>query len=271
MRSRLLALLKVPESPDPPPGSGDSLTTFRASIKHLYLSALLWLPRQVSALVGLVFALVFFGSIDLPFFNFGGEAFTRRLRQFQFEFGGMTFDPISLINFFELFAVVFFVFQLIFSLAMLKLSWEMRWYMVGDQSLRIREGLWSLREQTVTIANIQNMTVKQGPLQKLFGISDLEVQTAGGGPPSDLSDFKEGLAPLHIASFCGLEDAQALRNRIQERLMAFKGAGLGDDDEPEERSTPDVSSGASVTSSGLAEAATELRDEARALRRAMTL
>lgn len=271
MKRRVLNWIKVSELPDPPPGDEKSLTTFRASKKDFYLSVILWLPKQISAVTGLVFALVFFGSFDIPFINIGiGDSLVEFLGQFRQEIGGVTIDPISLIKFLELLAIATFAVQLVFSLVMLKLSWELRWYMVGDQALRIREGLWVLREQTVTIANIQNMTVKQGPLQKLLGIATLEVQTAGGGSSMSSSDPMESAGPLHIARFRGVEDAQALRHRIQKRLMAFKGAGLGDAEEPEDELQSTAQPSTAPRSLGLAEAAAELRDEARALRQMMT-
>ena len=66
-------------------------------------------------------------------------------------------------------------------LLVIKLDYELRWYLITDRSLRIREGIWSVREITLTFANVQNVSVTQGPVQRLFGVSEVVVETAGGG------------------------------------------------------------------------------------------
>ncbi len=256
MRERILALLAISERPEPPPGSGEALRTFRASRRFLHYSVLAWFPKQLAALIGLLFSLAFFGAFDQPFLRAEGwERFIERLGDVE-----VTVIPIELPSVFlyvEMFAVVAFVGQLVFTGALLKLSWELRWYMVGDRALRIREGLWFLREQTMTIANIQTMIVRQGPVQRLFGISDLEIHTAGGGAGAGSEGESESKkSGLHVGRLRGLEDAAALRDEIHARLVRHRGAGLGDADDAEP-----------VTARpGLDEVAGELLEEVRALR-----
>src|SRR4029077_20010196 len=69
----------------------------------------------------------------------------------------------------------------LFALAVLRLDFDKRWYVVTDRSLRVREGVLRVSEMTVTFANIQNISVSQGPIQRALGIADLRVDTAGGG------------------------------------------------------------------------------------------
>jgi membrane protein YdbS with pleckstrin-like domain len=189
-------------------------------------------------------------------------------------------DIFQIIEFFETLAIVVFVGQLVFTGLMLKLSWEQRWYMVGERSLRIRHGLWSVREQTMTIANIQNMTVRQGPLQRLFGFSDLEISTAGGGQSSSGEDPTEQKDSFHIGRFRGVENAAELRDKLRRRLTAVQAAGA-----PDEEARPianserdDAGPRATVSQAGaiepgtsepsdIAGAARALLAEARALRR----
>ena len=38
-----------------------------------------------------------------------------------------------------------------------------------------------MHETTISFENVQNVEVRQGPLQRYFGIADVVVQTAGGG------------------------------------------------------------------------------------------
>lgn len=300
MRATLLNLLRIREQPDPPPGADASLKTFRASRKHLRYNTLLWLPKQVAGLLGLLFSLAFFGILSFNFgpFNRGeqvlqhvGDRVGNRLGD---RIGGLLSGDWNLGTIFfavEMFAIAAYLTQLILSGLLLKLDWELRWYMVSDEFLRLREGLWSVREQTIRIANIQNMKVNQGPLQRLFGIADLEVHTAGGGNlPSDLKELEGKI--VHVGHFRGLEDARELRDRIRERLRRERGAGLGDADDETLHDEPfpeiagtisevaassepvEVTATATPQLPGamvedLVQAARDLRDETRTLRRAI--
>ena len=61
------------------------------------------------------------------------------------------------------------------------LRYDTTWYVLTDRSLRIRRGIWIIHETTISFENVQNVEVRQGPLQRYFGIADVIVQTAGGG------------------------------------------------------------------------------------------
>ncbi len=291
MRERLLHLLRIREKPDPPPGIDTDLRTFRASRRHLYYNAARWLPKQIAGFFGLLVSLAFFGLIDVGFIRFGGldmviERISERIgNNINISFFSFEWAPSHVLMLIEGTAVVTFAVQFFASLLLLKLDWELRWYMVGEEFLRLREGLWTVHEQTIRIANIQNMKVKQGPIQRLFGIADLEVHTAGGGNlPTDLDEL-EGKT-LHLGRFRGLEDARALRDRIRERLTRERGTGLGDADDESPHEAVEISSledpyepvetgdpvalplPASITEE-LVQAARDLRDETRTLRRAV--
>jgi uncharacterized membrane protein YdbT with pleckstrin-like domain len=121
--------------------------------------------------------------------------------------------------------VVGFLVQFALTYFALRLAYEMRWYIVTDRSLRIRSGVWSVEELTMTFANIQQITVKQGPLQGMLGIADVQVLSAGGsggdGPGEKGSSG-------HAGHFRGVENADAIRDLILERLRRYKDSGLGD-------------------------------------------
>lgn len=158
----------------------------------------------------------------------------------------------------EGFAIAGFLVQLVVTGGLLRLGFRQRLFIVGDDSLRLRDGLWTVREQTFTVANIQNMVVRQGPLQRLLGIGDLEISTAGGGSSSS-DDDEHG--NLHRARLRGLDDPSALRDRLRRAVEMHRGSGLGDPDEPQPSTT---------TEADLAAAARALLAEARALRVAAT-
>jgi len=111
-----------------------------------------------------------------------------------------------------------------------RLDYEMRWYIVTDRSLLIREGVWGTREITLTFANAQNVHVKQGPIQRLFGIWNIEVDTAGGGGGKQ----EEKGVQRHQAVLRGLEDPKPIRDQILALLRSHRSAGLGDPDDTQE-------------------------------------
>jgi len=118
----------------------------------------------------------------------------------------------------------------LFLLAVLRLEFEKRWYVVTDRSLRIREGVITVREMTVNFANIQNISISQGPIQRALGIADLRVETAGGGGGASRQE-QSAIENLHTARFRGINNASEVRQLIQDRLRHLKDSGLGDREE----------------------------------------
>ena len=86
-----------------------------------------------------------------------------------------------------------------------------------------------MREMTVTFANIQNVSITQGPIQRGLGLADLKVETAGGG--SAHTNQKQVGPNLHVAWFRGIDNAEEVKQLIQQRLRALKDSGLGDHEE----------------------------------------
>jgi len=82
----------------------------------------------------------------------------------------------------------------------------------------------------MSFANIQNLGVKQGPLQRLLGISDLEVKSAGGGE-SKSSEAKKKGESLHTGYFHGVDNAEEIKGLVLERLRRLRDSGLGDPEE----------------------------------------
>ncbi len=246
----LLWLFQVDERPAPPPGSPESLRVFRASPRYFGYSVLKWGLGQTFALVGLVGS-----AIGLQFLEFFEDRAAGAAAWFRF-----TEAAAPLL-------IVLFLVQFVTSFSVLRLGYEMRWYMVSDRALRIRYGIYSLREQTMTVVNIQNMAVKRGPLQRLFGIADLEIHTASGGGSDD--DDEDSLSRGLLQ---GLDNAEEVRNLLLASLRQTRDAGLGDpDDPPTASAVPATPTRAAAPAAGdrgsVLAAAQELLTEARALRR----
>lgn len=166
-----------------------------------------------------------------------------------------------LLNLIEFAGILTYLVQIPVTYAMVRLDFELRWYMVTDRSLRIRAGLVTVQESTMSFANVQQVLVTQGPVQRLLGIADVRVQSAGGGGDAHEKDAGDS---LHTGVFHGVENAGEIRDLILDRLRRFRESGLGDPDESANRtqsaSPPIPRSGATLA------AARELLAEARALR-----
>ena len=110
----------------------------------------------------------------------------------------------------------------------LHLRYDTTWYVMSSRSMRIRRGIWTIHETTITYENIQNVDVGQGPIERMFGISTLIVRTAGGGGASS-SDHGPVTPGAHVGKLEGIANPQELREQILQRAAMSRGAGLGDD------------------------------------------
>ena len=200
-------LLRIPHDPAPPPGDESATRIFHAAPNFYKYLLLLWTLKTAAVL------LIICVSLGFPVVA-GAVALVSQ--------GKPAGWLLLLIP-----ALVLAVGTIarLFALAILRLDFEKRWYVITDRSLRIREGVMSVSEMTVNFANVQNLSVSQGPIQRALGIADLQVETAGGG---GAARGKHAVRNLHTAIFRGIANAQEIRELIQERLKGLKGAGLGD-------------------------------------------
>ncbi|MCA9107927.1 MAG: PH domain-containing protein [Planctomycetales bacterium] len=126
-------------------------------------------------------------------------------------------------------AIAIEVASAIIGLLAVHLRYDTTWYVLNDRSLRVRRGIWVIHETTITFENIQNVRITQGPIQRLFGISTLVVETAGGGKMKP-----DGSADGHTGLIEGIANPDEIRSRILARTAQRKHAivsdsGLGDD------------------------------------------
>lgn len=205
-RDFVLRVCRVPHDPDPPPGSPPRV--FRASPNYYTFRLISWAIAQAFALLGIVVAISFLSVTNVP----------RPVR--------------TVFAFFEILGLITFVVQFFYSLAVLRLHYELRWYMVSDRAIRIREGILTVREKTIALANIQNIAIRQGPLQRILSIADVEVKTAGGGGEASADSHRKSLGePMHIAYFRGVDNANEIRDLVREGVRRQRDSGLGDPDE----------------------------------------
>lgn len=167
----------------------------------------------------------------------------------------------------KIFSGLIYLVQIPLTYAIRRLDYEMRWYMVTDRSLRLRHGVWKVSESTMSFANIQQVVVSQGPVQRLLGMADVKVKSAGGG--GQAGGHHSGESDMHLGLFHSVTNAQEIRDLIIERLRRFREAGLGDPDEKQVTSAPASARSDAFSPDALA-AARELAAEARALNAALT-
>ncbi|WPB75362.1 PH domain-containing protein [Archangium violaceum] len=248
LRNWVLQVARVPPEPKPPEGASDSVRVFRAASAYYRYRLVRWGLAQFGGAVGLVV-----GYVMLPFW-------WRSLRlPFLIEYALLI----------EGLACAGFLLQLLISYTILRLDYELRWYLVSDRGLRIREGVLSTREQTMTFANVQHVGIRQGPLQRLLGIADVEVWTAGGGEAKGDPGEHSHDGGLHVGYLRGVDNAAELRAGILDHLRQSRDSGLGD---PDDEQGPRPSGEATLLAPPRPlEAASELLREVRLLRQEAAL
>jgi membrane protein YdbS with pleckstrin-like domain len=227
-----LRLMKAPtEPPEPPAGSHGSVQIYRAAPAYLSYALLrFWILAGLSCLLPPFLILLGLGK---------GEPAPLVI--------GILLIPV----------VIVFLFCFYFAV---RIDYDMRYYIVTDRSLRVREGAFIVKEMTITYANVQNMRVVQGPILQLFKIWNLKVDTAGGGS----GEKGHGGGSSHEVQMAGIENAHEVRDLILGHLRRRgMSAGLGDlDDHDDDSARPTLATPA------LRDALRELRGATASLRAA---
>ncbi len=300
LRARALHVLRVPPDPHPPTGAPGSVRVFRAGRNLYKLRLLRWALAQAGAIAGIVASLIFidrlesaFGpspaarppvavaaaqnpptgatpTLETPASPPQAEATPKKAPTAK---QGRARPPrrwpgwiFPVLRFFEWVGIALFIVQIPLTYALVRLDFELRWYIVTDRSLRIRSGLTTVQESTMSFANVQQVLVTQGPLQRYLGLADVRVQSAGGG--GDHHDQKGGDS-LHTGVFHGVDNGAEIRDLVLARLRAYRETGLGDPDEiqaAQRASAAELNATATHTPRAALAAAQELLEEARALR-----
>ena len=306
LRHLALRILKVPAEPHAPIGDPASLRVFNAGKNYWRLRLAGWAIAQIFALAGLIFWTVFLISIAngvreeqaaratapqpaaqeqnsearlkeilREIAKDGGKNSNNRKNNKSWADFKKDFVNLALLLPSGIFillwllkaaAILAYLIQLPLTYAVRRLDYEMRWYMVTDRSLRLRHGVWKISESTMSFANIQQVVVSQGPLQRLLGLADVKVKSAGGGDTQQPGHHQTD--DMHSGLFHCVTNAEEIRNLILDRLRRFREAGLGDPDEKHIDAAPSHPSH-EVSPESIAAART-LAAEARALRGALT-
>jgi putative membrane protein len=65
--------------------------------------------------------------------------------------------------------------------------WATTRWSIGEGTIRLRTGVLSERETDVPLGRVQAIDTVHGPVQRLFGIRGVHVQTAGGGKAGEIT------------------------------------------------------------------------------------
>ncbi len=90
-----------------------------------------------------------------------------------------------------------------------------RWRL-GDEEIKIWRGIVFRKRITIPYMRVQNVNVVRGPLLLLFGLSGVEVETAGQKASYSGLYTTEGYLP-------GLVEGEAVADNIVERVKKKKG------------------------------------------------
>lgn len=191
-------LARLPPPPEAPWGRPASLRVVQPGRGYVRMRRWRWAISTVVALAAILLSM--FGIEFIDFGDFG--RFIHRI-----------------ILPFEILALVILPVQAAVSFVLLHLDAHYRWYLLTDESLRLREGLWTVREMTISLPNIQHVGLRQGPFERLFGVANVEVRTAGGGSREAGEDVE---TCLHIGLLSGVEHAESVRDDIVARWRAAR-------------------------------------------------
>jgi membrane protein YdbS with pleckstrin-like domain len=230
LNEKILHLMKVPAEPRPPDGSAGSARVFRSGRNYYRWRLALWFSANLGILILLVAML--FGLVRIIK---AGPLWSQYIAEVLM---------VLLVTAYLTSAFLTFLQQ--------RMNYELRWYVVTDRCLRVRSGILNVHEITTTFANIQEVRLSSGPLQKLLGLADVEVHSAGGAS-------KKRASESHVAQFEGVDNAPEIRDFILVRLREYRDSGLGEKDHARPL----------AGSEGARAAAQVVLTEARALREAL--
>lgn len=245
----LLTVLKVPPEPLAPAGDHRHLRIFRASYNYYRYRLLLF---KIKAVISVVFGI----AITI------GIYFAYNQLSENMESGPSSIFLLLPFGFMALLIIIITILDLVIRFLTLRLDYENRWYKLTDKSLRVREGVFTVHEMTLTFNNIQHISIEQGPLQRIFKITDVKVDSAGGGASNENSNASS----MHSVYFTGVDNGEEIREILFSHLKKLRTSGLGDLDDKSYQSQEE--NGDTKTGVSLRDLLSDIRRETHLFRKA---
>jgi putative membrane protein len=119
------------------------------------------------------------------------------------------------------------------------LSWRATTYAVAGGAFRLRTGVFQKNERTIPLEHVQSVDTVQGVIQRLFGVFEVRVETAGGGaaePDTSLSALDRASAETLRREIegtrrepveAGEESGPEVLRRLSRRELLVAGATSG--------------------------------------------
>ena len=106
-----------------------------------------------------------------------------------------------------------------------KRSYESLRCILYERSLVVKRGVVFKTEKTIPLDKIQDLTVREGPLLRAFGLRSLKIETAGQSSPQGQAD----------ADLVGVMDPRDFRDRVlrqKDRMLGLAAAPRPSEPEP---------------------------------------
>jgi len=94
--------------------------------------------------------------------------------------------------------------------------WEALECQLGERTLSIAFGIWFRTEKSIPLEQIQDVSVRHGPLLDYLGLTKLKVETAG-----------QGSSHQAAGNLVGVEDPLAFRDRVLQQRQRLSDRGFG--------------------------------------------
>lgn len=80
-----------------------------------------------------------------------------------------------------------------------RIRYERYRYIIDSANIRVREGIFWIKETIIPMERLHKIQVSQGPIDRMFGLSSVRVTTAGGdGVIKFLADEEAALIAEHL-------------------------------------------------------------------------
>ena len=104
-----------------------------------------------------------------------------------------------------------------------RLNYEMRWYIDHRPQLAHSQRRCVASGDHDDLCQHQGIRVNANPIERLLGLANVEVRSAGGGDTAH-GEPSSG----HVGKFAGVDNAEAIRDLLVERLRVYRDSGLGE-------------------------------------------
>ncbi len=113
-----------------------------------------------------------------------------------------------------------------------KRSYESLRCILYERSLVVKRGVVFKTEKTIPLDKIQDLTVREGPLLRAFGLRSLKIETAGQGSPQGQAE----------ANMVGVVDPREFRDQVlsqKDRMLGLSAAPRPSEPKPMTGSSTD--------------------------------